>query len=114
MSESLSLEKLKAAVFGNAAAIRTITRLQPAGGQGSKVFPPTHSGGVYAWEMRRIGNEVVSTVLLDSVQSQANRMEQALLEAHRASKLQFPLIQADFSNDFPEIGVITRVDAPHR
>ena len=114
MSESLSLEKLKVAVSGNAAAIRTITRLQPAGGPGSKVFPPTHSGGVYAWEMRRIGNEVVPTVLLDSVQSQANRMEQALLEAHNANKLQFPLLQVDFSNRFPDIGIITTLDAPHR
>jgi CRISPR-associated protein Csb1 len=114
MSESFSLEKLKAAVSGNAAAIRLINRLQPAGGPGSKVFPPTHSGGVYAWEMRRIGNEVVLTVLLDSVQSQANRMEQALLEAHRANKLQFPLLQVDFSNDFPDIGIITTLDAPHR
>ena len=114
MSSQLSFGKLKEAVSGNAAAIRTITRLQPGGGPGSKVFPPTHSGGVYAWEMRRIGNEVVPTVLLDSVQSQANRMEQALLEAHTANKLQFPLVQVDFSAAFPEIGIITTLDAPHR
>lgn len=114
MSSTLTFEKLQTAVFGNAAAIRLISRLQPAGGPGSKVFPPTHSGGVYAWEMRRIGNEVVQTVLLDSVQSQANRMEQALLDAHRAKRLSFPLLQVDFSNDFPEIGVITTLDAPHR
>jgi CRISPR-associated protein Csb1 len=114
MDAPLTFEKLTAAVSGNAAAIRLLTRLQPAGGPGSKVFPPTHSGGVYAWEMRRIRNEVVPTVLLDSVQSQANRMEQSLLEAHRANKLQFPLLQVDFSTDFPDIGVITTLDAPHR
>jgi len=114
MSSQLSFGKLKEAVSGNAAAIRNITRLQPGGGPGSKVFPPTHSGGVYAWEMRRIGNEVVPTVLLDSVQSQANRMEQALLEAHSANELQFPLLQVDFSAAFPEIGIITTLDAPHR
>ena len=96
MNESLSLEKLRAAVSGNAAAVRSVTRLQPAGGPGSKVYPPTHSGGVYAWEMRRVGNEVVPTVLLDSVQSQANRMEQALLEANHADKLKLPLLQVDF------------------
>jgi len=114
MSESLSLEKLSAAVSGNAAAIRTITRLQPAGGPGTKVFPPTHSGGVYAWETRRVGNQVVLTVLLDSVQSQANRMEQGLLEAHRTNKLKLPLLQVDFGKDFPDVGTITTLDAPHR
>jgi CRISPR-associated protein Csb1 len=115
MGEQLTLEKLKAAVAGNHTAIRLITRLQPAGGAGSKVFPPTHSGGVYAWEKRRLGNgEVVETVLLDSVQSQANRMEQALLEAQRANKLKLPLLQVDFSEHFPDIGVITTLDAPHR
>lgn len=115
MCEQLTLEKLKAAVAGNHAAIRLITRLQPAGGPGSKVFPPTHSGGVYAWEKRRLDNgEVVETVLLDSVQSQANRMEQALLEAYRANKLKLPLLEVDFSKDFPDIGVITTLDAPHR
>jgi CRISPR-associated protein Csb1 len=38
---SLSLDVLTNAVAGGAAAIRTITRLEPAGGPGDKVFPPT-------------------------------------------------------------------------
>lgn len=113
--EMLSLEKLTAAVAGNAAAFRLITRLLPAGGPGSKVFPPTHSEGVYAWEKRRISkDEVVPTVLLDSVQSQANRMEQALLEAYRNDALTLPLLQVDFSKEFADIGIITTLDAPHR
>jgi CRISPR-associated protein Csb1 len=58
--------------------------------------------------------ETVPTVLLDSVQSQANRMEQALLDAHRAEKLKLPLLQVDFTKDFPDIGFITTLDAPHR
>ena len=115
MPNSLTLQKLQDAIVGNHAAIRLIVRLQPAGGPGSKVFPPTHSGGVYAWERRRLANgEVVETVLLDSVQSQANRMEQALLEAYRADKIKLPLLQVDFRKDFPDIGVITTLDAPHR
>ena len=113
--EMLSFKKLSAAVAGSAAAFRQITRLLPAGGPGSKVFPPTHSGGVYAWEKRRVAtDEVVSTVLLDSVQSQANRMEQALLEAHRNGGLTLPLLQVDFSKEFSDIGIITTLDAPHR
>jgi len=115
MPSLLTFEKLKAAVSGNTAAVRSITRLQPVGGPGSKVFPPTHSGGVYAWERRRMNNgETVPTVLLDSVQSQANRMEQALLDAHQAEKLRFPILEVDFTKDFPDIGVITTLDAPHR
>jgi CRISPR-associated protein Csb1 len=111
----MDFRQLQSAVAGNAAAIRHIVRLLPAGGQGSKVFPPTHSGGVYAWEKRRIAEDkIVPTVLLDSVQSQANRMEQALLEAHRAGRLKLPLLQIDFTDDFPDTGVITTLDAPHR
>ena len=111
----LAIDDLKSAVAGSAAAIRLTVRLQPAGGPGSKVFPSTHSGGVYAWERRHIRkDEVVPTVLLDSVQSQANRMEQALLEAYRAGKLKLPLLQVDFTSHFSDIGAITTLDAPHR
>lgn len=111
----LNYERLLAAVSTNDAAIRLTVRLQPAGGPGTKVFPPTHSGGVYAWEMRRMSkDEILPTVLLDSVQSQANRMEQALLEAHRSGSLTLPLLQVDFSKQFPDIGMITTLDAPHR
>lgn len=111
----LNYKVLKDAVSAGAAAIRCRVRLQPAGGVGSKVFPPTHSGGVYAWERRRIGDdEVLPTVLLDSVQSQANRLEQALLAAHQGGRLQLPLLAVDFSDAFPDIGAITTLDAPHR
>ncbi len=114
--DTLDFEKLQSEIAGNAAAFRQITRLLPAGGPGSKVFPPTHSGGVYAWEQRRMAEDkMVNTVLIDSVQSQANRMEQALLEAYRAGLLKFPLLQVGFDpKDFPDIGVITTLDAPHR
>lgn len=116
-----SWEELKSAITGNATAFRKRVRLSPAGGQGSKVFPPTYvmgdNGGYYAWERRRIDNEVVQTVLLDSVQSQANRIEQALLNAYRMGELKMPLLQVDFRSYIPELneaGVITTLDAPHR
>ena len=63
----MEYKELNEAVAGNAAAIRRNVRLQPSGGKGSKVFPPTLSGGVYAWEQRRIDGVIVPTVLLDSV-----------------------------------------------
>jgi CRISPR-associated protein Csb1 len=39
---SLNFDILTKSVAGGAAAIRTITRLEPAGGPGDKVFPPTY------------------------------------------------------------------------
>ncbi|MGD8937351.1 MAG: type I-U CRISPR-associated protein Cas7 [Thiogranum sp.] len=89
MAEHLSLEILQQSLAGNAAAYRCRRRLQPAGGEGDKVFPPTFAGAVYAIEQRRVpGREVpVTCVLLDSVQSQANRMELALQEAVDAARI---------------------------
>lgn len=112
---TLNLEKLEAAIAGKAAAMRQIVRLMPAEGPGGKVFPPTHVGGIYAWEQRRLPDDkIVNTVLLDSVQSQANRMEQALLQAYQAGKIKLPMIQVDFSERLPDVGIITTLDAPHR
>ena len=80
----LTLDALKGFVAINAVAIRGRATLEPAGGPGDKVFPPTHSvdnrraNTRYAFETRRIDGREVSCVLLDSVQSQANRMEEAL------------------------------------
>jgi CRISPR-associated protein Csb1 len=71
---TLTFDDLKAAVSGGAAAFRCRRRLQPGGGEGDKVFPPTFAGAVYAVEQRRIAGreQPVTCVLLDSVQSQAN------------------------------------------
>jgi hypothetical protein len=82
-----------------AAAFRCRRRLQPAGGEGDKVFPPTFAGAVYAIEKRRVpGREgSVHCVLLDSVQSQANRMEEALQDALDANRFKMPYVVVDFS-----------------
>lgn len=69
MVENLALATLRGAVAGQAAAFRCRRRLQPAGGVGDKVFPPTFAGAVYAIEQRRVSGRdaPVSCVLLDSV-----------------------------------------------
>lgn len=114
MTSSMTLDRLQAACREDA-AIRYIARLQPAGGEGDKVFPPTYEGGEYALESRVVDGRRVPCVLLDSVQSQANRMESALLDAHRAKRLELPLITVDFvKQGLPEVGVVTSLDAPHR
>ena len=121
-STAIGYETLKAAVAGEAAAIRTISNLAPAGGPSDKIFPPTYvkegrSTTKYAMEERVVDGVRVPTVLLDSVASQANRMEEALLEGWRNGELKvFPLVQVDFSGipDLADLDRITSLQAPHR
>jgi CRISPR-associated protein Csb1 len=111
---SLTLSDLTAAVQ-KGAALRLRRRLQPAGGPGDKVFPPTYEGGEYAKETRIIDGQSVPCVLLDSVQSQANRMELALLAMHRAGQAKIPVVTVDFAKtETPEFGQISSLEAPHR
>jgi CRISPR-associated protein Csb1 len=117
---NIDLNILQSAVAGAAAAFRARTRLQPAGGEGDKAFPPTYAGAVYATEERRVkqpdgGYATIPCVLMDSVQSQANRMEQALLDAHRDGLIDLPLVTTRF--DQPGLKkqfTVTSLDAPHR
>jgi CRISPR-associated protein Csb1 len=133
MSAKLDLDTLHQAVNGSAAAFRCRRKLQPAGGAGDKVFPPTFAGAVYAVEQRRVfdadGNplpEPKTCVVLDTVQSQANRMEQALQEALDGGRITIPVLKVDFSawsptGDKPDaekfiddVGIITSLQVPHR
>lgn len=131
MSANLDLPTLQQAVRGGAAAFRCRRKLQPAGGPGDKVFPPTFAGAVYAVEQRRVPghSEPVPCVVLDTVQSQANNMEAALQAALDAGKITIPVIQVDFKNHSPNEddddegrlkeqvgngGIITSLQVPHR
>jgi CRISPR-associated protein Csb1 len=92
-------------------ALRAVVKLTPAGGDGDKVSPPTHEGGKYAFEERVVdGRSDVKTILLDSVQSQANRLEDALLTAVLAGDIRIPLLKMDI----PGHQTITSLSAPHR
>lgn len=111
----LTLKQLHEAVIGSAAAIRLRLRLEPAGGPNDKVFPPTYEGGNYATENRRINEKDTPCVLLDSVASQANRAEIALLRAWEDGLLKLPVVSTDFSSlDHPGLTKITSLEAPHR
>lgn len=117
MSTRLDLARLEQAVGGTAAAFRCVTRYEPAGGPGDKVFPATYEKGQYATEQRRLPGEEepVPCVLLDSVQSQANRMELALLEAWRRGRAPLPVVTVDFADAGLERSLrITSLEAPHR
>lgn len=117
MTTKLDLQTVRKAVASTAAAFRCVTDYQPAGGPGDKVFPPTYEGGKYATEERidPATGETRPCVLLDSVQSQANRMELALLEAHRANRVALPLLVTRFDQDeLPRNFTVSSLEAPHR
>ena len=71
-----------------------------------------------AVEERQVGDgaEPSVTVLLDSVASQANRAEMALLEGWESGGLVFPVPYVDFSGDgeVTDYEKLTVLDAPHR
>lgn len=140
--ETISYETLRNAVAGTAAGFRAVTRLEPLGGPGDKLFPPTFGDAVrvpvpvgedredrrrtkYALEWRRVGNASKLCVVLDSVASQANRMELALLDGYERGELKFPFVRVDFTSekhDDPALdlstlcgdGFVTTLEAPHR
>ncbi|MGH9351420.1 MAG: type I-G CRISPR-associated RAMP protein Csb1/Cas7g [Terriglobia bacterium] len=114
----LTFGELKAAVDGTAAAFRSVTSLQPVGGEGDKVFPVTYSGGAYSTERRILDGHEVNCVLIDSVQSQANRAEEALKLAIERGRTQLPLIEVDFREANSQLRKplpnLTSLDVPHR
>jgi CRISPR-associated protein Csb1 len=103
------------------AALRRRQRLQPVGGKGDKIFPPTYPGEGrnpqprHVFERRQIDGEEVWCVLVDSVQAQANRLEESLLDAIRDRVADVPHIVVDFSGSgLTGVKEITSLDAPHR
>jgi CRISPR-associated protein Csb1 len=111
-TRELTHEDLKSAVAGSAAAFRLTLRLEAVS---PKVFPPTYEGGKYATETRRINGTDVPCVLLDSVPSQANRMEIALQDAWMADEIDLPVVSVDFSAvNKPGVPKVTSLYAPHR
>ena len=120
----------------SAAGFRLRLRLQPLYGAGEIIFPCTVSGGIYQTFDRRLPEYKdyqhtrvidgitkssplgsVPCVIIDSVQSQANRMEDSLLTDIRSEKISIPHIVTDFSGiaDLKkEVGELTCFECPHR
>jgi CRISPR-associated protein Csb1 len=107
--------------IANDAAMRRRQILQPIGGKGDKIFPPTYpeerrgQGPRHVYEHRRINGRTAWCALIDSVQSQANRLEEALLAAVREGSIELPYVTVDFSKaGLAGLSEITSLDAPHR
>ena len=117
----ITYDELREAVTGDGVGVRSRTVLEPLGGRGDKIFPPTYGvdGNAetkYAVESRRVDGADVDAVLLDSVASQANRFELALLEAVRAEELALPVVSVDFrdSENVRDLDLLSSLEAPHR
>ncbi len=121
-----TLNQLREAT-SNEAAVRRRQRLQPVGGKGDKIFPPTYPPSDdakranrnapprHVYERRKLNGQELWCVLVDSVQSQANRLEESLLQAIRDSGINIPYVVVDFrSKNLAGITEITSLDAPHR
>jgi CRISPR-associated protein Csb1 len=120
----------------SAAGLRLRLRLQPLYGAGEIVFPCTVANGKYQTFDRRLPEYKdyqhtrtidgivkssplgsVPCVIIDSVQSQANRMEDALLTDIRAGNIAIPHIVSDFSGVEglqKEVGELSCFECPHR
>jgi CRISPR-associated protein Csb1 len=103
------------------AALRRKQSLQPVGGTGDKIFPPTYpeerrgQGPRHVFERRHIEGREIWCVLVDSVQSQANRLEEELLGAARDSVITLPYVTVDFGGaELSGLTEITSLEAPHR
>lgn len=99
------------------AAIRIRATYEPQGGLGTKVFPPTYiedgSGNRYHIEQRwGEDGEPVEVVVLDSIQSQANRAETALLG--EAEDLGLPQIVMEAKLSEGDTVRLSTLEAPHR
>lgn len=75
-----------------APALRIVVKLKPANADGL-VYPPTYDRGQHIFRPAWIDGEKRESVLLDSVQSQANRIEVALLDAHYRKTITYPDIE---------------------
>lgn len=117
MESGIGLKEIEQALAGNGAAFRSRTKLRPVGGDGDKIFPATYEKGACAEEKRVLPGETtpVDCVLIDSVQSQANRMEERLLGLWRSKQIPLPVISVDLMNSGLDKPLrITSLEAPHR
>lgn len=99
------------------ALIRLRATYQPSGGPGARIYPPTYPVGPsehdpYITETRFVDGAERKDVLLDSVPSQANRAEEALLRARREGRVELPLLE--ICHDGAASVRLTSLELPHR
>jgi CRISPR-associated protein, dpsyc system, GSU0053 family len=104
---------------GGASVLTSVTPLEPAAGPHASVAPAKFVSGsksVFAYERRFWNGEAVTAVLIDSKQSQNNRLEAAVSAAIADEDpvlTRTPRIELHFERDGKEI-VFSDLDLPHR
>jgi CRISPR-associated protein Csb1 len=116
---TLTYDELHEAVAGSAVGLRARIPLEPLGGPGDKIAPPTYGTEgretKYATERRRVDGAAVDAVVLDSVASQANRFELALLDSYRRGELSIPMVSVDFGGSgLLGLDKLSHLEASHR
>lgn len=107
---------------GKDAAVAVQASYDPAGGPDTRVFPPTFPLDAadpdkktpYLFEQRRVGGEVVQSVVLDQPPSQNNRAEEAVAEAVAAGRVTLPYFLIEHQLPTGRTVTVTSFDAPHR
>jgi CRISPR-associated protein Csb1 len=121
---TLSYDHLYDTVTGGSVGLRSRLELEPLGGPGDKIFPPTYGTPAsaetrYVVEERTVpgadGLTTVVSAVLHSVAGQANHQEGALLDAVRSESLTTPVTSVDFGGrGLFGIDRISDYEAPHR
>ena len=100
---------------GGSSVLTSVTELAPAGGPHTAVAPAKFVSGntsVFAYETRFVDGEPLETVVIDSKQSQLNRVEQPLsiaIEAGDPLLSKVPRIRVSYDS-----ARYTDLDLPHR
>lgn len=119
MSELTYEQLLAACRQGGSSVLTSITPLAPAGGSHASVAPAKFVEGnnsVFAYETRFVNGEAVTTVLIDSKQSQLNRGELAVhLAINDGHPLlgRVPLVSVTYGTGENEF-TFTDLQLPHR
>lgn len=119
MTAELNYHRLHAVISeGEYALARLTASYEPAGGPGSLVFPPTFpvpdrsTEPPYLLQERRVGDLTRPVVVLDQVQSEANRAEEAVLNAWRSGSVSLPVMR--IRHEGQAAVTLTSWELPHR
>ena len=110
---------MKLTELTQAQALRASIDLTPIDGAGGRIFPPTYPRPVGAKEKepRHVVEKLPSgerRVLIDSVASQANRQEAALVAARSKGLIDFADVYLDLSGTEADIARLSATEMPHR
>ena len=120
--QKITLDTLLQAVSpGGSSALSSITPLRPAGGDLAAIAPAKYATrvgktGTYVFSTRYVEGEPVKTVLVDSSQSQSNRVEQALTHQiidGNPVLSRIPRVRVTYTRD-STTEQYTELDLPHR